>query len=492
MTGRSQFALFQQVHRLAQARQASQHTDRECLERFRAGRDEQAFAVLASAGHDHVIRIWDVRTGAELHALRESGDFIQTVALSPDGALVVGGEEKAVQMWDAGSGKPLRRITDRRGQYMSAAFSPDGKQIAFGSGVQTDKGAVLSLWEAATGKELRRIAGPADFFGTVAFSVDGKWLAAQSRGVHVWDSATGKRFVSVKDGYHYALMPDGERVVVEIHPDSGKTVGIWDIATARQLQRFPQLDKRCTHSSFALSPDGRTIAWPLTDNTIELWEVASWQKRRRFVGHRGNVEALAFAPDGQVLFSGSYDTTILAWDLTHADATRHAPVKEQDLPDLWRRLASENAEVADRAIWLLASAPAVSVPFLAKHVAPAAAVASNRLTSLIADLESDQFAVRDRAALELEELAELAEPALRQMLDGKPSLEARRRGEQLVEKLRGPLRAGERLRALRAVEVLEHASTAQARKLLMCLAAGAQQARLTGEARGSLARTILR
>jgi hypothetical protein len=89
---------------------------------------------------------------------------------------------------------------------------------------------------------------------------------------------------------------------------------------------------------------------------------------------------------------------------------------------------------------------------------------------------------------ELEELGELAEAALRKMLAGKPSLEARRRAEELLEKLRGPLPAGERLRSLRAVEVLEHAGTESARELLTRLASGAPEARLTREAKGALQR----
>lgn len=443
---------------------------------------------LASVGHDHTVRLWDARNGAELHALRESDEFIQTVALSPDGTLVAGGERRGFQLWNAATGKALRRITDQPGEYMNVVFSPDSKLLACGSGLRSKEGGELSLWDPATGKERRRIAGPvAAHFSSVAFSADGKQLAANSQGVRVWDSATGKQLRNIKPGYLYAFLPAGERLLI-YSGEREKTVCLWDISTGRELQRFAPPDKILSYVPFVLSPDGRTIAWAMKDHTLELWELASWKKRRCLTGHQGKVESMTFAPDGRILYSGSEDTTILAWDLARTDEARKVRLTANDLPALWRDLAGEDAERADRAIWLLASAPEIAVPFLEKHVQLVAAVEPERLAHLLADLDSDQFAARDKAARELEALGELAEAALRKVLRGKPSLEVRRRAEGLLEKLHGPLAAPRRLRSLRAVEALEHAGTERARRLLAVLAEGAKEARLTREAKGALRR----
>ena len=57
--------------------------------------------------------------------------------------------------------------------------------------------------------------------------------------------------------------------------------------------------------------------------------------------------------------------------------------------------------------------------------------------------------------------------------------------EPLLEKLEGPVTAPELLRALRAVEALERAGTAEARAVLARLAGGAPPARLTREAQAA-------
>src|SRR5262249_23069086 len=77
-----------------------------------------------------------------------------------------------------------------------------------------------------------------------------------------------------------------------------------------------------------------------------------------------------------------------------------------------------------------------------------------------------------KAMRELSELGPLAGPALHAVLETGPSLEVRRRVEVLLKKLDGPPDA-ETLRTLRAVGALESIGSAEARRLLEKVAAGA-------------------
>jgi hypothetical protein len=135
----------------------------------------------------------------------------------------------------------------------------------------------------------------------------------------------------------------------------------------------------------------------------------------------------------------------------------------------------------------LAADPTRSVPFLAERLRPVARAEEKRLGRLIADLSSDQFAVRDRARAELEKLGEAALHALRTALATKPTLDTRRRLEQLIDKQEREdwAPSPERLRTLRALEVLERTGTSEARRVLEALARGAPGTRLTREAQAA-------
>ena len=49
--------------------------------------------------------------------------------------------------------------------------------------------------------------------------------------------------------------------------------------------------------------------------SIRLWEVATGENIATFWGHATDIQSLAFSPDGALLASGSYDGTILLWDM---------------------------------------------------------------------------------------------------------------------------------------------------------------------------------
>ena len=67
--------------------------------------------------------------------------------------------------------------------------------------------------------------------------------------------------------------------------------------------------------SVAFSPNGRLLASGSSDNTINLWDVASGHSVRQFIGHKGQVFGVAFSPNGAMLASASGDRTVKLWDV---------------------------------------------------------------------------------------------------------------------------------------------------------------------------------
>jgi hypothetical protein len=97
-------------------------------------------------------------------------------------------------------------------------------------------------------------------------------------------------------------------------------------------------------------------------------------------------------------------------------------------------LASDDAVRGQHAVGILAVASKQAIAFLEKRLPPIEPVDAKRLDRLVADLNSNIFAVRERASAELEKLRERAEPALSKALVDAPSLEVRQRVQLLLEK----------------------------------------------------------
>jgi hypothetical protein len=201
---------------------------------------------------------------------------------------------------------------------------------------------------------------------------------------------------------------------------------------------------------------------------------------------------LSFSPDGTLLATASLDMTALVWRLAGPGSGGRpgAALSAQELESRWSALASDDAAKAYRAIRALAASPRQAVPFLQRHLRPAPVADPKRLRASIADLDSDDFAVRDRAAQELEKLGGAAEPALRQALAGNPAPEVRRQLSELLTKAQDWTPS--RLQSWRALEVLELVRTPATQTLLQTLAQGAPEARLTQGAKATLERLAKR
>jgi WD40 repeat protein len=72
--------------------------------------------------------------------------------------------------------------------------------------------------------------------------------------------------------------------------------------------------------SVAFAPDGHTLATGSFDRTVILWDVSDRAHPRRLgqplTGHSGTVFSVAFAPDGHTLATGSADRTVILWDVS--------------------------------------------------------------------------------------------------------------------------------------------------------------------------------
>jgi RNA polymerase sigma factor (sigma-70 family) len=494
--------------------------------------DCEAFALsgdgktVAVAGSTNLVRLWDVATGKDLHRPEGHLDALVSLAYSPDGKTLVSlASSDRVRVWETASGKQIGalgwKVTQGKALSLSAdgktvatadlftntirigatatgkqlrtltgcpkdpvwsvAFSPDGKLLATG-GVA---GAV-HLWDSGTGEEVRQLRPPhAGFATSVAFAPDGQTLAAGglANSIQVWtlDGKERARFHSSSTTTALAISPDGQTVATA---ESDGTLRLWDVAKGQERIAVPR--QHPALRSVAFSPDGRTLVSGGDDNSVVLWDALTGQELVRFVGHHGYVWSVAFSPDGRSVVSASHDTTGLVWDVTgrckqgRLEAVNLTP---SELETCWASLCGKDAPKAHRALWTLVAAPKQTLTFLKSRLLMPAPDAK-LIDRLLGELDDDQFKVRDKATRELAALGKAAEAALRKALEGRPSLELRRRVDTLLDKLGEAATS----RHARVASVLEQIGTPDACRLLESLALDAAEANLRQEAKASLAR----
>ncbi|MBX3467611.1 MAG: protein kinase [Planctomycetes bacterium] len=266
------------------------------------------------SGGDGAIGLWDVASGERVHDLPAHGATVHTVAFSPDGlrALSVGRSE-AIRVYDLVGGGEFRALTRPSSTVWSAAFSPDGLRALAANFDNT-----LVLWDLAAGVERRELVGHKAWARTVAISADGQRAisGAHDATLRHWDLATGRQLhvIGGRQGWAQAVTvsADGRRAA---SASFGDAAHVWDLATDRLVRTFPHPDMV---ADVALSPDGRELVTACFDGRVRRFDVDDGALIATLAGHEGRVCAVARA--GDLLLSAGWDGRLLVRDLAAPEA----------------------------------------------------------------------------------------------------------------------------------------------------------------------------
>jgi WD40 repeat protein len=353
---------------------------------------------------DGTIRHWDPTSGRELDVVAQHSGPVDALCVSPDGKtlLLVGAPSKLGEeirprnagwfgLWSVAERREMRRLGSHpENGIANAVYAPDGKTFA-------SQG---RIWDAVSGKflvTLRHEAAANDRFLSwcpVFFAADGKQLiTAEPDGAWIWDGATGRELrQAVRWSNHHdgaTISPDGRFLATRALGDgSGRgwddqPIILWELASGQQVASLEALDDANVRRPF--SPDGRFLAsacrhqGTMPQSTVRVLDLATGREVRRFEGHRGSVNAIAFTPDGRSVVSGSNDATALIWDISDLSDRPQTgePMAAEMLKARWDELAGNDAAVAYRATWALCD-PRV-IPFLRERLLPAASPAAERI-----------------------------------------------------------------------------------------------------------------
>jgi WD40 repeat protein len=248
--------------------------------------------LVASAGLDKAVRVWDVAAGKQLLELTGPKDSIESIAISPDGKLLAAGDAAlAVTLWSLPDGKQVR-VMHNAESIAKVTFSPDGKLLAAGG--MTGTGEVFAV---ADGKELYEVR-----LKTPAFSKDGKTVIGTSKAgaLIVYDAATGKVKKETKGTAPFSTLPTGDGKQVYAWSERERSLLVLDAATA--AVQPPLNDATQGISSVALSSDGSLLAVASADKVVRIYDAA-----KRTIVQKLPLEKIGFvtfSPDKTTLAVG--------------------------------------------------------------------------------------------------------------------------------------------------------------------------------------------
>lgn len=249
--------------------------------------------MLASAGADGTVILWDPTAGKELLSLSKRVSADQFFRISPDGKWLASRNYNAINLWDLAGNQGLIVLRGHTGLTRSLAFSPNSNSLASGSSDGTVK-----LWSVSTGSELRTFRGNQGKVQFVEFSPNGQLLASSS-------------FIELKEKITYHTQ-------------------VWDLTSGQILLnidgRHMHISDRPDDSRFA--PNSRILATYGDVDPIQLWDVVTRKEVVKLSGDTRDVETVVFSADG-TLIAGSFadarsgTATIRYWDVQTGNELRY-------------------------------------------------------------------------------------------------------------------------------------------------------------------------
>ncbi|HWB13496.1 MAG TPA: WD40 repeat domain-containing protein [Pirellulales bacterium] len=268
--------------------------------------------------------LWDVNSAIPLARLHWHRNSIAALAFSPDGrVLATAGKDHAISiwnvergLWDTVIGVHEWALYGHQAAVTAVAFSPTVACLVTAATDQT-----LRFWDPESWTLIRTINVGRTGEGRIAFSPCGRYLASvwSSRGpATIWNAANGERHLELRlpvdedsADTEVGFSPDGSRLIVL----SEHQVRLWDISTCQVLASFEAPGTE----SLAVSPRTAVIATggydAETGANVSLWDAASLARTREFGGHGQPVSAVAFSCDGKMLVSGGRDGVANVWEV---------------------------------------------------------------------------------------------------------------------------------------------------------------------------------
>lgn len=283
--------------------------------------------LLASAGQDGKVRLWDPATGRQIKEMSGGAAWVERVAWcpfllpSPSGegvggaGLLASAAGKKLRFWSR-DGELIRECPDHPSTITDIQWKPNDSVLA-----STAYGK-LFLWNALQADEASGETTPQGEFTwqgsmlALAWSPNGEYIAAggQDCSVHFWIVKTGEDLQM--QGYPTKVRElawdAGSRYLAT---GGAEVVTVWDCAGAGPAGTTPiQLEAHKDHlNCLGYQHQGNLLASGSEDGLVALWHPGKQQGALALAQHAAPVSQLAWSADDQRLAVGTADGSVLVY-----------------------------------------------------------------------------------------------------------------------------------------------------------------------------------
>jgi WD40 repeat protein len=281
--------------------------------------------------------VLDARTGKTLHELGPHEADVYSVAHLPQSSLVATASDGAIRLWDVKLGQLVRALAGGHPKEVySVVASPNGKWIV-AKGPDATR-----IWDVAAGVELKEVIKQDEriaYYGITFVAPDRVMMADNSGSQAVRELPSGKVLLRFQSEGGYMLSAYSEAAGLAAFAGQGRPkAAIAELTfrapTAEEKAQINKLIKAFDDDSYDVREAATAAMREIGSFAVPALQVAATagpsaevrmrarevrkaildQPVRYLSGHTAGISALAFAPNGKIIATGSEDGEVRLWN----------------------------------------------------------------------------------------------------------------------------------------------------------------------------------
>jgi periodic tryptophan protein 2 len=282
----------------------------------------------------------------ERHYFLQNNTKVNCAAYHAESNLLVAGFSNGVfGLYEMPEFNMIHTLSISQNDIDFVTINKTGEWLAFGA----SKLGQLLVWEWQSESYILKQQGHFDSMNSLVYSPDGQRIitTADDGKIKVWDVNSGFCIVTFTEHTSGVTACEfAKRGNVLFTSSLDGSIRAWDLIRYRNFRTFTA-PTRLSFSSLAVDPSGEVVcAGSLDSFDIHIWSVQTGQLLDRLAGHEGPVSSLAFAPNGGVVVSGSWDHTVRIWSIFSRTQTSEPLQLQADVLDVAFRPDSKQLAVS--------------------------------------------------------------------------------------------------------------------------------------------------